>query len=63
MMAMSKQHRNEASSRKPNKPLGAADTIIDGKRVSEMTSDELIEAMRQIVDELDRRNPKSKRSM
>jgi hypothetical protein len=52
---MSKQPRNEGSSRKP-KPPDAVETIIGGKRVSEMTADELVKAMKDIALELDRRH-------
>jgi hypothetical protein len=57
---MSKQPRNEESKKK-NRPFDAIETTIGGKRISEMAADELIEAMKQIVVELDRRNPKSQR--
>jgi hypothetical protein len=54
--SMSKQPRNEGSSRKPNKPPDAVETTIGGKRVSEMTADELVKAMKDIALELDRRH-------
>jgi hypothetical protein len=38
----------------------AVETVIGGKRISEMTADELIKAMKQIAIELDRRNQKTK---
>ena len=48
-------------SKDANKPVPiAADTIIDGKRISEMTADELIEVIKQIGLELHRRNPSSR---
>jgi hypothetical protein len=55
---MSKQPRNEGT-KKTDKPRDAVEKTIGGNRVSEMTADELIEAMKRIVLELDRRNPKA----
>jgi hypothetical protein len=58
-MEMSQKFKNEGPN-KTNKPVRiAAETIIDGTRVSEMTADELIEAIKQIGLELHRRNPSS----
>ena len=56
---MSNKPTNERSN-EANKPVPiAADTIIDGKPISEMTADELIEVIKQIGLELHRRNPNS----
>ncbi len=56
---MSEKSKSERS-KEINKPLHiATDTIIDGKRISEMTADELIEVIKQIGLELHRRNPSS----
>ncbi len=58
-MEMSNKPKNERPN-EANKPVHiAADTIIDGKRISEMTADELIEVIKQIGLELHRRNPSS----
>jgi hypothetical protein len=52
---MSKQPRNEGT-KKTSKPRDAVETIIGGKRLSEMTADELVKAMKDIALELDRRH-------
>jgi len=57
---MSKKPKNEESS-KTDQPRDVVAGIIEGKRIAEMTENELIEAMKQIEDELDRRNPKGTR--
>jgi hypothetical protein len=45
----------------PTRPArDAIETVIGGKRISEMTADELIKAMKQIAIELERRNQKTK---
>jgi len=43
---------------RPKKP-DAVVTVIGGKRITELSADELIRAMKQIAIELERRNPKS----
>jgi hypothetical protein len=52
---MSKQPRNEGT-KKTNKPRDAVETTIGGKRISELSADELVKAMKDIVLELDRRH-------
>jgi hypothetical protein len=56
MIRMSNQPENERSSKKTNQPPDAVETIIGRKRIAEMTGDELIQAMKDIAIELDRRH-------